>query len=62
MTEADVVAMVDAAQNVADFQNACATIKSAFGGNFPPFWYSAIILSGKVNRFFPVTTKIISNF
>lgn len=34
------------AANQADWNNRCDAVKAANGGDYPPFWYREIILSG----------------
>lgn len=45
-TESGVVAYMKEAISEKDWNNRCDEVKKANGGDYPSFWYPAIILSG----------------
>lgn len=46
MTEDEVVKLMQSARNESDWNAKCDSVKAAFGGTYPGFWYKAIIQSG----------------
>ena len=45
MNEQEVVALMKSSKSEAEWNANCDKVKKACGG-YPPFWYSAIVLSG----------------
>lgn len=46
MNQTDVVNLMKSSQSEAEWNANCKKVKQAFGGDFPNFWYSAIIAPG----------------
>jgi hypothetical protein len=46
MTEQQVVDLMKSSTTQADWNKNIEKVKTAFSGNYPPFWYPAIIASG----------------
>ena len=49
-TEQDVVALMKLSTTAREWDANCDKVKDANGGTYPPFWYSAIILSNLAER------------
>lgn len=45
-TEEGVVAYMREATSTSDWNNRCDKVKRANGGDYPKFWFKAIVLSG----------------
>ena len=45
MNEQEVVALMKSSKSEAEWNANCETVQESYG-DYPPFWYSAIILSG----------------
>jgi hypothetical protein len=50
MTEQDVVNLMKSSNSEAEWNNNADKVKKAFGGEYPRFWYPAILLSGIANE------------
>lgn len=50
MTEAEVIALMESSKSEEQWNANCGRVKAAFGGQYPPFWFPAIILSGLMRR------------
>lgn len=46
MTQHEVVELMKSSKNADEWNNNCDKVKAAFNGNYPAFWYGAIIMSG----------------
>ena len=46
MTEQQVVDIMKSSRNEREWNSNIETVKAAFGGDYPPFWYKAIIAGG----------------
>lgn len=46
MTHGEVVELMKSATSEADWNAKCDRVKSAFGGDYPDFWFAAIVLGG----------------
>lgn len=46
MNEQEVIALMKSSKSADDWNANCFTVKKAFGGRYPAFWYSAILVSG----------------
>jgi hypothetical protein len=46
MNQEEVVALMRSSKDSADWNKNCKTVKAAHGGDYPPFWFAAIVLSG----------------
>lgn len=46
MTEVEVVELMETSQTEAEWNENCSIVKAAFGGQYPPFWWNEIKLSG----------------
>ena len=46
MSQAEVVALMKSSISEDSWNQNCDHVKSQFGGQYPPFWYSAIVISG----------------
>lgn len=49
MTEAEVVALMESSKSEEEWNENCDAVKRQCGG-YPPFWYTAIIISGLYGR------------
>jgi hypothetical protein len=50
MNEQQVVDLMKSSKNVDEWNNNCDKVKAAFGGQYPSFWFSVIILGGVHNE------------
>ncbi|MHC4620123.1 MAG: hypothetical protein ACYTEQ_20440 [Planctomycetota bacterium] len=50
MSEAEVVKLMESSTSDTEWDENCDKVKAAFNGNYPPFWYSAILASGVAQR------------
>lgn len=46
MTEKEVVALMQSSKSESEWNANCDKVKSAFDGDYPDFWFKAIMLSG----------------
>ena len=46
MTEAQVVALMQSSTSAQEWNDNCDKVKRSYGGQYPEFWFSAIMLSG----------------
>jgi len=46
MTEIQVVELMKSSNSEAEWNSNCDKVKAAFDGQYPPFWWSAIMQSG----------------
>lgn len=46
MTEEQVVKMMESSKSEDEWNANCDKVKAAFGGNYPPWWYAKIVMSG----------------
>jgi len=49
MTKEQVVDLMKSSTSENEWNNNCDKVKAAFGG-YPSFWYSAVIMSGVLNK------------
>ena len=49
-TEAGVVALMEKSQTKAEWKAHCETVKSANGGNYPKFWFAAVVQARVLER------------
>lgn len=50
MKESEVVKLMESSKNESEWNTNCDTVKKSCGGDYPEFWFSAIIVSGLINR------------
>lgn len=50
MKEAEVIALMGSSTSKTEWNANCDKVKKAFGGNYPPFWYQAVIVSGLADK------------
>lgn len=50
MTREEVCRYMEKSTSEADWNKRCDKIKSKFGGDYPGFWYQAIVMSGLAQR------------
>jgi hypothetical protein len=50
MSEAQVVQLMESATSEADWHAKCDQVRRACGGQYPAFWYAAIVQSGLTRR------------
>lgn len=50
MTQNEVVELMQTSKTEDEWNGNCDKVKKAFGGQYPDFWFSAIILSGVHKR------------
>lgn len=50
MNEEQVVALMKGSKSEQEWNENCDRVKGAFGGNYPSFWFSAIVLSGVASQ------------
>jgi hypothetical protein len=46
MNEYEVVSLMQSSNSAEEWTRNIETVKVAFGGNYPPFWFSAILQRG----------------
>ncbi len=46
MTQDDVTQLMKSSKSENEWNANCDKVKAAFGGEYPSFWYAAIVLSG----------------
>ncbi len=46
MTEIQVVELMKSSKSKDDWNANCDKVKAAFNGQYPPFWYPSIVISG----------------
>lgn len=50
MTRAQVIDLMQSSQTVQDWNKNADTVKAAFNGDYPSWWYEAIIISGVADK------------
>lgn len=50
MTQREVEQLMLSSMNESEWNANCDKVKAAFGGDYPQFWYSAIVLSGLMDK------------
>lgn len=50
MSPDQVVALMESSKSTTDWNKNIETVKAAFNGTYPPFWYPAILASGVAAR------------
>jgi hypothetical protein len=50
MTKAQVIDLMQSSQTVQDWNKNADTVKAAFNGDYPNWWYEAIIISGVADK------------
>lgn len=50
MTKDQVIELLESSQSSADWSRNCDTIKKAFGGDYPDFWFQDIMQSGLMRK------------
>jgi hypothetical protein len=50
MQENEVVDLMASSTSAQDWDDKCLQVKKAFAGNYPPFWYKAILATGLAER------------
>ena len=50
MNQDEVVALMMSSKSESEWNAHCDMVKKACGGDYPPFWYEAIVLSGVMRR------------
>jgi hypothetical protein len=50
MNREQVVALMSGSKTEAEWNSNCAKVKEACGGDYPSFWYEAIVMAGVVEQ------------
>lgn len=50
MNQQEVVALMESSKSAEEWDANCDKVKAACNGMYPPFWHSAIMLSGVASR------------
>jgi hypothetical protein len=50
MDKQEVTNLMSSSVNEDDWNKNCDIVKKAFNGQYPPFWYSAVIASGTLSK------------
>lgn len=50
MTQDEVIKLMESSKSEEEWNTNCDTVKNAFGGNYPDYWFVVIILGGSLSR------------
>lgn len=50
MNKEEVVKLMESSKNEVEWNNNCDKVKESYDGEYPDFWYDAIIISGVFNE------------
>ena len=50
MTQQEMIDLMASSKNDFEWNENCDKVKAAFGGDYPPFWYKEIIVSGLMDK------------
>jgi len=50
LTPEQVAAVMETSRSEEEWDKNCDLVKTAFGGNYPPFWFDAVLASGVARR------------
>lgn len=50
MNKQEVIDLMSSSKNSTEWNDNCVKVKTAFGGDYPDFWYGEIVMSGLMDR------------